>query len=485
MEEPARLIDLEVFGTESTHARLVRIVGPGIKYATLSYCWGSKMPSESTTTLANIASRQERIDPSELPQTIRDVFMVTRKLGVRYLWVDALCIIQDCRTDWEKESAKMASIYGHGLVSIAAETRPSCTDGFLTYTPEEDNPCIDHMFPIRGKLIDGQDSSLYVWVRGHCACFIRDTIKSLQNTELSKRGWTYQERFLAPRILHFVGAQVLWGCRKLHGLPLENGRALRDMDNLHDIRPRFAPIANLLFDPQSDVTESHLRKLWYSEVVPEFSRRTLSKKRDKLPAISGIAKAFQSRLKNTYLAGVWLEDISCALSWHPKYAAERPGSYRAPTFSWASIDGPINWQLAPQKFESSVTPYIHLEDHHLEFTGRDCFGCVSGGWIRLSGFVGYGIIRDHFLICEKSDVAIGHSYFDFERTMGKTEGWKVRYLPLFRTPSWSVLLLLRQRSHAALEFERVGFADSIDMDIKFLDEAWLSQHCLRTAFNLF
>ncbi|PMD63543.1 HET-domain-containing protein, partial [Hyaloscypha bicolor E] len=216
-------------------------------YATLSYCWGTTMPPGSVTTHDNIGKRLKRLEASSLPQTLRDAFRVTRQLGIRYLWVDALCIIQDDPNDWATEAANMASIYDNCLVSIAVELGSDCTAGFLRHTPEQQDFC----------------------------------------TPLSERGWTYQERYLSPRILHFIGAQIVWECR----------------------------VAKLGLQSVKTVNREKLREHWYYDIVPEYSRRKLSRKSDKLPAITGIAKSFRQRSEDVYFAGLWLGDISYSLSW--------------------------------------------------------------------------------------------------------------------------------------------------------------------------
>ena len=159
---PARLIDLMASDGESTDARLVDIKHDVPEFATLSYCWGNGMPPDSMTTLANVGDRRERILFDVLPRTVQDAFTVTRGLGIRYLWIDAVCTIQDCRDDWATESAKMASIYGRSQVTVAAELRPDCRQGFFSHKPEEDNPCINHIISIPSILKNGKSSILYI-----------------------------------------------------------------------------------------------------------------------------------------------------------------------------------------------------------------------------------------------------------------------------------------------------------------------------------
>jgi hypothetical protein len=102
-------------------------------------------------------------------------------------------------------------------------------------------------------------------------------------------------------------------------------------------------------------------------------------RRNKLPAISGIVRAFHPHLGpgSKYLAGLWIEDIAYALSWGSNRAVQRPPFYRAPTFSWACTDGAVHYQFAPRTTVSRR--FVTLEDHGLELASEDPFGCVAGG----------------------------------------------------------------------------------------------------------
>lgn len=162
---PARLIDLEPllpFNEDSKDAQIIPYQLANSGYATLSYCWGTTMPPGSATTQDNIEKRSKRLEASSLPQTLRDSFRVIRQLGIRYLWVDALCIIQDDPNDWATEAANMASIYDNCLVSIAVELGPDCTAGFLRHTPEQQDFCVDCLIKISNRLNSGKMSNLYI-----------------------------------------------------------------------------------------------------------------------------------------------------------------------------------------------------------------------------------------------------------------------------------------------------------------------------------
>ena len=483
---PARLIDLEPslpFGGKSEDARIIPYNLTNSQYATLSYCWGTAMPPGSATTQANIQKRMERLEACSLPQTLRDAFTVTRQLGIRYLWVDALAIIQDDERDWASEAAKMASIYNDCLVSIAVELGSDCAAGFLKHTPEQQDFCVDRLIKVSNQLKCGRMSNLYIWAPGICNDFYTREIESLKKTPLSERGWTYQERYLAPRILHFIGAQIIWECCKVHGVSVERGLSLSDT-TLHRSPSKFGVVAALELQSVSAVDREKLLEHWYYDIVPEYSRRRLSHKSDKLPAISGIAKSFGLRLKDVYFAGLWLGDISRSLSWCTELEADYPGFYRAPTFSWASVDGHAFY---PRGARENLTNYVTLIDQHIDFQGPDSYGRIFGGWIKIAGYLANGIIRDGQLLDEKTEFVLGHARFDANRIMGANNGRRVSYLPLSTAEPGHFnvcrVLLLQPRGET-LGFERIGLSVSARMDV-YIDTEWLAKHCMMTEITLF
>jgi hypothetical protein len=110
---PARVLDVV-----SNKVKLVETQQKSAPYLTLSHCWGNK--KIITTTKATLKSRKSDIPWLSLSRTFQDAITITRELGFRYLWIDSLCIIQDDKKDWERESAKMASIYADSWLTIAA-----------------------------------------------------------------------------------------------------------------------------------------------------------------------------------------------------------------------------------------------------------------------------------------------------------------------------------------------------------------------------
>lgn len=102
---PTRILEISSSGS-SIHIRKDASPAP---YAVLSYCWGG--PQEITLTKSQVRLSQLSFSTATLPQTFQDAVLVCRELGLKYLWVDALCIVQDDSEDKAIEIGKMASIY--------------------------------------------------------------------------------------------------------------------------------------------------------------------------------------------------------------------------------------------------------------------------------------------------------------------------------------------------------------------------------------
>ncbi|KAH9227260.1 hypothetical protein K456DRAFT_1796293, partial [Colletotrichum gloeosporioides 23] len=126
---PTRLLDLQ---PTTPNADVLLVDGSSCShapYVALSHCWGAAPVVR--TVKANLLAFRTRIDPSTLNKTFNDAMDVTRRLGVRYLWIDSLCIVQDDADDWDREAARMAQVYSQAYVTIAATSAPDGTHGLI------------------------------------------------------------------------------------------------------------------------------------------------------------------------------------------------------------------------------------------------------------------------------------------------------------------------------------------------------------------
>ncbi|KAI1774346.1 HET-domain-containing protein [Hypoxylon cercidicola] len=338
---PTRVLDLG----ESEDAP-IRLYEPpdGEKaiYASLSHCWGGTI--NSITTEANKAARKEVMSFDDLPQNFKDAIRVARALGIRYLWIDALCIIQDSKEDWFREAAKMHSVYAGASVAISALDAAASTAGFLK--PDRvplavlnDEYAVQKVFP---ELND-----------------------YLQECPLVGRGWCMQERLLANPILHIGKEQMFWECHT--EFKCEDGRTYTGESDGH-VMAAFLTIRKRIGVSAAQGTELDF-KAWY-QLLEEYGTRNFTVSTDKLPALAGAAALFRStKPAATYVAGLWKEDIARGLLWCAHYdhmpgrkvwgisSTDRisvlttPPEKRAPSWSWAALDGHIDfWALRTSRF---------------------------------------------------------------------------------------------------------------------------------------
>lgn len=132
---PTRVLDVGI-GTKDPF--LFVSEGKRGKYLALSHRWGQAR--NITTTRSNYRAHQGCIRAEELPQTFQDAIRVTRELGLRYLWIDSLCIIQDDAKDWNQEAALMGSIYENAYCTIAAAEAYSDDEGCFYQDPRYGDP---------------------------------------------------------------------------------------------------------------------------------------------------------------------------------------------------------------------------------------------------------------------------------------------------------------------------------------------------------
>ncbi|KAI1365131.1 HET-domain-containing protein [Xylaria arbuscula] len=320
---PTRLVDVGLSCDD--RVRLIETRSECHKdYVALSYCWGDGDFVRTMTD--NYEEFQKEILTSSLPRTIQDAINVTQKLGQKYLWVDALCIIQDSMTDWETESANMGSIYRSSLLTLAAATAASSSDGFL----EQGHTPSGTKLPFRQTWYDeyGNETILAARVVPGWNTHTK-MIPGADILPLNRRGWTLQERKLSTRMVMYRQEELWWCC--ISGTSCECG--------IVDHIPQQFKEHSYSIAAAKDVY-----KEWYF-TVQEYSQRALKFPSDRLPAIAGVAQGVQNLTGSTYIAGLWKDDLLRGLTW--EVPPRRPGTsmsgYIGPTFSWVSVKGGVQY----------------------------------------------------------------------------------------------------------------------------------------------
>jgi Heterokaryon incompatibility protein (HET) len=338
---PARVLDVGP-ADGSRVPKLLETSGLKGQYITLSHCWGDpRGPRPLITTQATLAVRKTAISLEELPASFRDAVVITRRLGFRYLWIDSLCIIQDSRSDWEVQSAQMGSIYQQAALTIAASAAINSHSGLLNfYDPSLEKP-VHALFRLRFgedsekadiSVLPGLEEPVETW-----ASCVRDN-------PLATRAWAFQERVLSARTLCYGAQQIYWHCRCSH--LSADGDYLEDNDlAMQDDWPSLSQLLqyNLSgLDTEERFTNEALYGFW-CKLVELYSSRQLTQESDRLPALAGIALLFQQILSDTYIAGLWNQDIAAGLLWVAinKRPFNRAGL--VPSWSWISVGGKIKF----------------------------------------------------------------------------------------------------------------------------------------------
>jgi hypothetical protein len=369
-----------------------------VRYVALSHCWGKQQLI--TTTRATEVSRRRGISMEELSKTFQDAVEVSRGLGFQYLWIDSLCIIQGDVQDWQDQSGKMATIYKQATLVISASSSADGRGGCFNVS--------DELHTRRSATFQGTiKRTSNSWTIAARETFPH-TIQSLSaqrdpRLPLFGRGWCYQERLLATRILHFAPDELVWECKT--GMSCECGTVNREVG----FKPKYyqswaearaavpIPHPRTIFDEVKDCPRKNRKELlrnirgaqqdavdsdiWHM-VLSNFSIRSLTKETDRLPALSGIVKSLEVPANGYYLAGFWSESLIQDIVWENsnRKASYISPEYIAPSWSWAAVTGCI-----PHFIPRSDILDSHILDARCIPAGLDPTGSISSGYMDIRG----------------------------------------------------------------------------------------------------
>jgi len=362
----------------------------------LSHCWGGIV--EYVTTKKTLGTRHRGMPLDELPATFRDAVLITRSLGVQYLWIDALCIVQDSKDDdWPKEASRMRHYYLNSVLTIAAMNAENSKKGFL----QKRIPRFEPINLLLKSDIIGWEGNVYIReTHPRSGLFQQAVVPST----LVTRGWTFQETCLPPRTLNFTTSGLVFECLThevrewLHD-PITPGSELKllirpSSEEGHVTMQLDAGVGENQFKCDRPAVRASATSMYESweQVVFYYSERSLTYPSDKLPAMSGVASFFSSQLPgDKYLAGLWESRLLEELCWHisnfDKVPSSRPLEYRAPSWSWASIDGQIILSHADssQQNEDNDHEQAKVMEVYVKHDPNDPFGRALGGQLRLHG----------------------------------------------------------------------------------------------------
>jgi len=415
-------------------------------YIALSYCWGTTKRYWLVTTKDNITAHYQSVPLNRLPRTLLNAVNFTKTLGIRYLWIDSLCIVQDDKVDWMTEAVKICDIYFHASLVISANSTPDCTIPSF-HSQEFASKVIQTTF----RPSAGFEWCNEIYVRISPNVLHMHTMQFLGPRD--SRGWCLQESLLARRELRFTPHEMQWSCAETekceclewHPAPFTDPiKALKTASKMYFKQPTG-----------ECPTVEQLYTIWRG-ITHMYTQRALTYQSDKLVAISSLARVIKSALtealglEETYLAGLWKGDLARGLLWYTTYQARTYGTLeghgqvvgnltyrvvrnglfpalleawldiwdifigelrkfsrklstffqksdeptpqlpkpRTPTWSWASISSPVSYFLAvksPFLEYETFRSEIEILEAEVEASPLNDCGPVESGQIKLTG----------------------------------------------------------------------------------------------------
>ncbi|KAK3903713.1 heterokaryon incompatibility protein-domain-containing protein [Staphylotrichum tortipilum] len=332
---PSRLIDVERMCVIPFDSRQ--------RYATLSYVWGV---APSLMALRQNIDRLQQVgaldfkawetgaqgDPvaQQFPATIRHAMELTRQLGERLLWVDALCIVQDDDTDRQHQLGRMGSIYANAYVTIVAAG----------------GTAINGLGGIRGassRMAREPGTPRYLTHSGRVRSLHREIVLAhlrVQESVWNQRGWTFQEQIFSRRLLILDDTSVTWECHCavwLEGMEA----AEKECQNQGAVAAQ-----GFAFSAQPNFVE-------YARQVTQFNRRQLTYPEDALDAFAGILSVLnETAFKEGFICGLPVRFFEATMLWYnkgqvEKRQAKRQGSLGKailpPSWAWAAWGGVVEY----------------------------------------------------------------------------------------------------------------------------------------------
>ena len=347
---PARLLHLE-FPEDAPIIRLIETNDSmsDCAYIALSHCWDGAIPT--VLNEGNLDVLKSGIGLEDLPRTFRDAVSVARFLGARYLWIDSLCIIQDSYLDWEREASRMKDVYRNALLTIAATgARASSVGCFFEREVDLVRPVV--------VFVDwlGVDQGIYnVW---DSQIWQDNIIKA----PLNERAWVVQERLLSPCILHSGQDQVAWESQEVGACETFAYEIPENLELFGGIYSK-----SLLKDTGADFVDLH-----WEEIAETYSRGRLTQEGDKCIALiqhlCWTTNVFENQERQA--------------------SATRSSKYRAPSWSWLSIDSSIEFYFRATSSHDKDNIMLEVIEVEIQNTGPNKLGPIKSGYI-----LGRGVLK--------------------------------------------------------------------------------------------
>lgn len=357
-----------------------------VPYLVLSHCWG-KPKIECKTTGEKLSQYLQYIDFDSLPKSFREAIEITKALRFCYLWIDSLCIVQDDDDDWERESAKMASIFRGATLTISATTAHSSLEGCGIST------VLTPSTQFTTKVGASGETTGYIALR-ECTVYEggKEDVGFSLNAPIQHRAWIFQEKILSRRILHATHSLFTWQC----ATHVETEDSLIYEQRSH--RPPFTLLAGQVGEHLRRPDDVYsIRSRWWSW-VKEYIGRDLTFKSDHYSAFAGVTALYQELTGEEPVLGMWKEDLHLHLGWYahatPKW--EPVKETRQPSWTWMSFQhgSVVVACLAPfeaveegmqERTIREMRYKAQVSEVKIEWTGRPLVSEPAYGHVKLRG----------------------------------------------------------------------------------------------------
>lgn len=296
-------------------------------YATLSHCWGECVIFRLLQD--NLQELSQAIPMGQLPKVFQDAIHVSHELGISYIWIDSLCIIQDSTEDWTLEAKRMGGVYVNGEFNIAATGYKDGLSGLFG-----ERKAFSHVhIPMHMECELFTEFHLEAVFEGlYVAASHGEFSRHVVYSPLNSRGWVAQERALSPAIIHYTPEKIYWECNECIASEafLDGSHIWEQTEGAGRDRIRSLSLQSEREDMYS----------FWRTFLSRYAGMDMTYEKDRLPALAGIARILSELINDNFVAGFWEGDLlrSLLLERHILVHKAIKREQLAPSWSWASMN---------------------------------------------------------------------------------------------------------------------------------------------------
>lgn len=337
---PTRLIQIRRPDSQTSDlsARIYETKGlpNSTPYATLSHCWGKSVIFKLLEK--NFKDLSLAIPIDQLPKVFQDAIYVSFELGISYLWIDSLCIIQDSKADWTHEAKRMGDVYLHGEFNIAATGYEDGLSGL--FSERKALPIVHPSLCVDLVQVDKKLKKKTAYKGVYIRLDSNEFFQQITGSPLLERAWVAQERVLSAAIIHYTPGKIWWECNReifseaITESPYLNGRLIWNGTEGSG-RERIRSLS-------AKSKREEIYSFW-NTFISSYSYCAMTYNRDRFPAVTGIARILAELIDDDFIAGFWSGDLVRSLMMHRLPLRESiQDEQLAPSWSWASSTAGID-----------------------------------------------------------------------------------------------------------------------------------------------